>query len=300
MIANLIIFAIVAELMWSFTSLIDKIVLSKGHIKNPFVYIVLNGGMNIFLVVLLPFFSFGHLKFADLIGVFAAGISLSLGVILYYKAVQCEEISRVLVLWQLIPIFVLVLSFLFLGERLTANNFIGFGMLLSAGFLISFKKINKKFGFSKAFFYMLGSAVLISSHYVVAKHIYSVTGFWSAFMWIRLASSSSVLVLLLPSVRKEFAQSFNKAPLKIKSLLGTKMLIDFSAFIVLGYSTVYGPISLISALGSSAAPIFIFIIASIFSIYFPKILKENIHIKNILAKVIAIALTIIGIMFINF
>ena len=260
MIANWIIFAIIAELMWSFTSLIDKIVLSKGHIKNPFVYIVLNGGMNIFLVALLPFFSFGYLKLTDLISVFSTGIFLSLGVILYYKAVQCEEISRVLVLWQLIPIFVLLLSFLFLGERLTANNFIGFGMLLSAGFLISFKKINKKFRLSKAFYYMLGSAIFIASHYVVAKHIYSVTGFWSAFMWIRLASFSGLLVLLLPSVRKQFAQTFRTAPKKIKSLLGTKMIIDFSAFIVLGYATVYGPISLISALGSSAAPVFIFII----------------------------------------
>ena len=44
-----------AQLIWAFTSVIDKIVISKGYIKSPFVYIVLNGLMNVLLIFLLPF-----------------------------------------------------------------------------------------------------------------------------------------------------------------------------------------------------------------------------------------------------
>ncbi len=297
---NWIYFTLLAELIWSFTSFIDKIVFSKGYIKSPFVFIVLNGSMNVLVVFLLPFFSLEPLNFLGFFSVLGAGIFLSLGVIFYYKAVQYEEISRVVVLWQLIPIFVLIMSFLFLGERLTKFSFIGFAFLLSAGFLISYRKINKKFKLSKAFYYMLASTLLISFHYVLAKHVYGVTSFWSAFMWLRLASFSGILVLLLPSVRREFAKTYQISSARTKSLLGFKMLIDFSAFVTLGYATFYGPISLISALGTAAAPLFIFIITSIAAIYFPYVLKEDFKREAVLAKIFAIALTIIGIILVNF
>ena len=106
-----ILFTLIAELIWSFTSLFDKILLSKGHIKSPYVFIVFNGAMNALLVFLLPFFDFGHLSVMDITIALVAGLFLTIGIIFYYKAVQYEEISRVLMLWQLIPIFVLITSF---------------------------------------------------------------------------------------------------------------------------------------------------------------------------------------------
>ena len=75
--------------------------------------------------------------------------------------------------------------------------------------------------------------------------------------------------------------------------------MDFSAFIILGLAMVDGPISLISALGSSTAPVFIFAITLWVSLYFPKLIKENIDKKAILIKILAIALIITGIIFVN-
>src|SRR3989338_4159977 len=143
--ATWIYFVLIAEMIWAFTSLFDKIILSKGHIKNPFVFVVFNGLMNVFLVFLLPFFDFGYLKPLDIFIAMAAGVFLTIGIVFYYKAVQLEEISRVLMLWQLIPIFVLVISFLFLGEVLTRNDFIGFLFLFIAGMVVSYKEINGVF-----------------------------------------------------------------------------------------------------------------------------------------------------------
>ncbi len=40
-------YVLIANCIWSFTSLIDKIVISKGYIKNPLVYLATNGLMNI-------------------------------------------------------------------------------------------------------------------------------------------------------------------------------------------------------------------------------------------------------------
>ncbi len=294
-----ILFILAAEIMWSFTSLFDKIILSKGRIKSPYVFIVFNGAMNVLLIVLLPFFDFGHLSAINIFIALIAGFFLTLGIIFYYKAVQREEISRVLMLWQLIPIFVLVMSFLFIGEVLTKRHLVGFLFLFAAGLIVSYKKINGKFRLSRAFYLMLGSTLLISVYYVVSKHIYEVTGFWSAFMWLRVAAFSGILVLLIPSVRKQFITTMKSMKSGFRGLIGLKMIVDFSAFIFLGYAVLNGPISLISALGTATAPIFIFFITLFTSIYLPHLVKENIDTKSILTKILAIVSIIAGIIFVN-
>ena len=113
---NWIYFVLIAQFIWAFCSLIDKFVISKEHIKSPAVYVVLNGLTNLFLVFLLPFAEFEPLNLANFLVALLAGISFSISVTLYYKAVQYDEISRVVMLFQLTPIIVLVLSNLFLGE----------------------------------------------------------------------------------------------------------------------------------------------------------------------------------------
>ena len=292
-------FVIISEFMWSVTSLIDKIMLSKNYIKSPFVFIIFNGLMNVLLVFLIPFFNFGHLSYANIIISLLSGIFLAVGVIFYYKAVQNEEISRVIILWQFTPIFVLLFSFLLLKEILTANYLIGFFLLLAGGLAVSYKKINGAFKLSRAFYYLLASSAFISVFYIFSKHIYKVTDFWSAFMWLRLSALSSVLLLLVPSIRKEFVKTWKEMRFSAKTFITSKMLIDFSAFIILGLAIVGGPIALISALGSSLAPIFIFALTVLTTIYLPNLIKEEINKKIVLIKLLAIALIIAGIIFIN-
>ncbi|MBI2658401.1 EamA family transporter [Candidatus Woesearchaeota archaeon] len=281
------------------TSLIDKFVISRGYIKNPLVFIILNGVMNIFLIFLLPFAGFEPLKFADFLIALFSGVMLSAAVSVYYKAVQYDDISKIAILFQLGPVFVLVLSFLFLGETLTKSDFIGFLLLLGAGIIISYKKINGLFKLGKAFWLMLVSEFLIAFALISSKHIYSATGFWSAFLWLRLASFTALFVLFLPYVRKDAANTFKQMSPNIKGLMAFKMLIDFSAFVFSGYAILNGPISLVTALGSSALPTFVFILTTICSVYFPGIVKENIYKKAVFTKLAAIALIVIGIYFIN-
>jgi hypothetical protein len=89
-------------------------------------------------------------------------------------------------------------------------------------------------------------------------------------------------------------------PNKIKGLMAFKMLIDFSAFVFGGYALMQGPTALVAALSGTALPIFVFAIASVISVYFPSIIKEDIRKESLVAKVVAIMLIAAGIIFINF
>ncbi len=215
---NWIYFVLIAQGIWSITSVIDKIVISKGYIKNPAVYIVLNGLTNILLIFLLPFVGFEPLKLFDFGVLLLSGAMFSFAVTIYYKAVQYDEISRVVMFYQFIPVFVLILSLLFLGEVLTKNYFIGFLFLLSAGIMVSYKKVENSFKLSKAFYYMLISAFMSAIAFVAAKHIFSVTNFWSAFLWLRLSGFTALFVLFAPSIRNQFIETFKNMKNRVKGL----------------------------------------------------------------------------------
>lgn len=293
-------FSLIAMCIWSFTSLIDKFVLSKGYIKSPFAFIALNGMMNVLLIFLLPFIKVTALSFYDFLILLVSGASLAAAVALYYRAVQYEEISRIAIMFQFSPILVLVISFFMLGEILTMNHFIGFILLLLAGVIVSYKKGNGKFKISEAFFYMMLSAVLGSISIVAARHIIKATDFWNAFFWLRASSLTALFVLFAPNVRREFAESFRKAGKNIRSLLGFKMLVDFSAFIFAGYALLNTPaVALMSALNSTVLPMLVFVLTLLTSLYLPGIIKEEISRNILLTKIIAIILIAAGITFIN-
>ncbi|MBI2659444.1 DMT family transporter [Candidatus Woesearchaeota archaeon] len=296
---NWIYFVLIAQGIWALCSLIDKIVISKGYIKNPLVYIVLNGLMNIFLIFLLPFVGFEPLKFMDFLIALSAGIMLSAAVTVYYKAVRYDDISKIIILYQSAPIFVLILSFLFFGDVLTKNHFIGFLFLLGAGVVVSYKRINGSFKLSKAFYLMLISMLVSSIGLIAAKYTYGITSFWSAFLWLRLSGFTALGVLFVPSISKDSLKTFRLMKPKIKWLMAFKMLIDFSAFIFSGLAILNGPISLVTALSSSALPLFVFMLTLFTSLYLPKLIIEQIDKKAVLTKAAAIALIVIGIVFIN-
>ncbi len=296
---NWIYFVLISSGIWSVTSLIDKIVISKGHIKNPIVYMLSNALMNVLIVFILPFAGFGHLKLADFFIALLSGAAFCAAVAIYYKCVEFDEISKIVILFQLGPIFVLALSFLFLGEVLTKNHIIGFLFLLGAGAIVSYKKSKKTFRLGKAFYYMIVSMFLSSVALVTSKHIFNVTGFWSAFLWLRAAEFCALAVLLAPSIRKDAINTAKAMKPKIKALVIFKMIIDFSAFMFLGYALLNGPVSLITVLGSSILPLFVFLLASACSVYFPNIVKEEIGRKALLAKVVAVLFVIIGIFLVS-
>ncbi len=293
-------FVLAAQWIWAFTFLIDKIVISKGYIKNPLVYIVLNGLTNMLLVLLLPFADFEPLKLFDFMAALLSSASLVVSIILFYKAVYHEEISRIIIMFQLIPVFVWAMAFLFLGESLAGYKLIGFLSLISAGFLVSYKKTNGKLELSKAFYYVLASSFFVAVAYITSKHVFNVTSFWSGVLWLRLTTFIALAVLLVPSIRKEFFDTFRKMKGSVRALLGGKMAIDFTAFVLSDYAIFIGPVSLISALSNAAAPLFVFMLASLATIYLPYLIREDIHKKNVLIKLTAFGLIIFGIWLISY
>ncbi|HLC61211.1 MAG TPA: EamA family transporter [Candidatus Nanoarchaeia archaeon] len=296
---NWVFFVLIAQFIWSFTTMIDKFIISKKHISNPLVYIIINGLTNLAFIFLLLFFKFEPLSFGNFMIALISSTGFAVGIILYYKAVQYEEISRITLLYQSTPLFVFGLSMIFLSETLSAYHLLGFFFLLCAGIIAAYKKFHNKFVLSKAFYLMIASNIFIAVAYISAKHVFNVTGFWSAVLWLRVTGFVALTVLLIPSVRKDFVQTFKEMKNKIRGLIGFKMLIDSIAFVASDFAILLGPVSLVSALSNASLPLFVFGLAILFTLYFPNIIKEDIHKKSVLIKMLALAFVIAGIFFIS-
>src|SRR5262245_37719092 len=73
----------------------------------------------------------------DAILVMVTGAMTSIGAALYFMAMGRDEASKVIVLMQMQPVMVLILSFIFLNETISAQQLAGFLLILGAAVAIS-------------------------------------------------------------------------------------------------------------------------------------------------------------------
>src|SRR5674536_389035 len=110
-------FALLSSVLISGVNIIDKILISDYKIP-PLVYVLVISATSLMPLVTLVFFHItplplGILAFAILVGFVRIYYTLP-----YFKALMVEEVSRVIPLLQLTPVFVLILSSLVLHEAL--------------------------------------------------------------------------------------------------------------------------------------------------------------------------------------
>lgn len=169
---NWVIFAILSRALWGADNIVDKL-LRERCLPESFVLALLAGITALlisFLIIIFNGLSWIGLESVALV-MFAGAIQL-LAIFAFYQAVAKEEISRVIPLFQLTPPLVLILSFLFLGEVLTPNNYLAFVLILFGGILISLKRTVWLFRLREAFWWMLLSSSIYAVQAVILKSLY--------------------------------------------------------------------------------------------------------------------------------
>ena len=125
----------------------DKFLLSK-KIHSSIVYAFFVGIWSIFNIFLLAFDPWIP-TFRELAIDLLAGILFLATLVFWYKALHQSEATRVVpIVGALIPIFSFILSYIFLGQVLTQQQFLAFLVLVNGGVLISVKQ-NKFYEFHR-------------------------------------------------------------------------------------------------------------------------------------------------------
>ena len=212
----------------------------------------------------------------------------------YSKALLLEEVSRLITLFQLIPVFVTVLSAIFLNEILDLQKYLGIIIIVLASILISFRSIKGKASFSKALKYMIPFSLIIAIYSIMEKYLLNYFDFWSLFFWNIIGASMGILILLsFRKPRKQFTKTLPTVGAKglFITFIGEGIYVIGTLFSLIAFSLAEA--SVVSAL-LGLQPFYLFFYTILLSMFLPKILKEELTKRVITLKLIAITLMLIG------
>ena len=286
-------FALLSPVFWGLNNVVNKFLMAKKFQGYFSIAVYLNLVDLIFAgavyVSTSVSFRFPYVLFAMAVGV------LPLFAFWFYtKALMVEEVSRITPLFQFIPIFVVFLSVLFLGEILSAQKYFGIALIVLTSILISYRKSEDGTSLSAAFKLMIPFSAILAVYTVLNKYLLGYLDYWSVFFWMMIGSCCGVLFMLsFSKPRKEFIET---VPLLGKRTFvvafageGTYILGTICSLI----ATSLGYVSLVSAL-AGLQHFFVFVYMLFLSLFVPTILKEEISGNVVALKIVAIALIFVG------
>lgn len=294
-----IVFSLAARAFWAGDNITDKLLIGK-YIKNPYVLTLL-GGIAPFIISIFIFLLY-KLEWIGLIPaivIFLAGIIQIIAVFAFYKALAKEEVSRVIPLFQLTPIFVLILSALLLKENLTTNQYIGFILILLGGFFIGLRRIEGLFKLREAFWWMILSSSIYAIQAIMIKSLYANYSYLDLTFYhgVGIFIPTFALLTFSSKSRGSFTREFSNLNITGWLIVGLATIFIAGAYLSGLWAFRTGSATLISVLRGFQS-IFVFIFSLVLSIWLPKILKEELASGVLLTKVIAISLMLVGLFFV--
>jgi|SRR3989344_5572770 len=227
--------------------------------------------------------------------------SLILGVIyggMFYfqlKVLKEKEASEVAILSRSKPIVLAILAHFLLRENLPVGAYVGIGLLTLGGMLISGKQwrfINKQtvknYGYLFTFI-LLSSLVSIGQKYIITPQ-----NTWQVTYWMNMGTILTGLLLLgLPLRRQQFLKYLKLIPGKVYVTKISSQIAYLAGTLAHSFALAYGSVSIVGGI-YSIQPLMVILIASLLTLYFPGIIKEDVSSSSLGRKIAAVALVIGG------
>ena len=295
-----IILSLLASILWGITNHIDKFMLvgtedNKNIIKVLVVFSSLIAG-----IILTPFWLIlSHfnvsISFISLISVFLASLVYIIACVLYFKAMEENDASIVIVMSQMIPVFSYILALILFKENLTINQIIGSIVIVLSAVIISFdfneKNNKKKF---KALVLMSISSFIYSTYFILFDIAIRNSSYYSCAFWYQIGLLMIGLVLLLiKQFRDPFIIMIKKYGKRYFILNTTNEALNLISHLLVNYANLIIPIALVTVLNGFQSA-FVFIFGVIGTIIFPKYIKEDLSKNNVIQKILCIILSIVG------
>lgn len=280
---------IFSYLFFALASLGDKIVLAGPSKPKSYTFFV--GILSLISVLVIPFVEFGFPSGIGLAFIILEAIVYISGLYAMFYALDKFDVSKVMsVVGATQPVIIAVLSVFYWGyQEVKGNEILAFIILLTGSVLISVDKnlkINKK-----ALGISLITAILFSLDFVFSKLVYTEMSFWQGFIWMRIFSFIFVLIFLFDKgFRKEMKEDNKGFSKKTGFVFIGAQVFGGLANILQSLAISLVPISYLAIMNSMKGIqyVFLFVLVVLFSVFLPKVLKEEMNKRIIIQKIISI------------
>ncbi|KKR33418.1 MAG: Conserved hypothetical membrane protein, DUF6 family [Candidatus Gottesmanbacteria bacterium GW2011_GWC2_39_8] len=292
------IYAIAAPFVWSFTNFIDKFLVEKKIGVYTFyiftVWFYALSGIIILLIIGKPFLPINSAIFALLSGI------CFLYLIPYFIALKLEDTSRIMPLFEFTPLFVLIISYLFLHETLTLLQLLSFPFIVAGAFLLGLQKLEGKIlSLRKALWLMMIADILYGMLGILFRYVVKTGDFWTAFAYQGLgAGISGTILLFFPYFQQQFKKDLPNLKLNFWTIFSINEVLNILGFFFVNFATYLAPIALVSVVGG-VQPLFVLTEGILLSVWFPRLIKEDISKSTLKLKIFSIIMIFVGIILIN-
>lgn len=223
----------------------------------------------------------------------------------YFKALSRDDTTIVVIMFNLVPVFMLFLSPLFLSDQtIGIVQLVGGIITTLAAIAITYEPEKKKFSkeklvtFAMMAFVSLGYAAWFIIEKIVTKdHDFNQTMFWSN---LTLLIVGIIIFIFLKKYRKSFKQLLKSNGPKVVALNLLNELFNSFGGVMSTLGGTLAPVALISFMSQGVQPFAVMILGILITKLFPKIGKESITKRDIIKRVITIIFCIIGLACIEF
>lgn len=304
-----IILAIVAAVFYAATNHIDKFLISKAVKNADFRSLILVSTIiagSVMALIYLFVCNFNLSFDIASIGILVLNSTLyTIANMLWFKALDRDDTTLIVIMFQLIPVFMLFISPLILqNQDITLLQLIGGIITTFAAILVTYEPSKKKFDRHKLI--TLGIMSIVSILYAVwfilerfvnATHDFNQTTFWSN---VSLIIVGIFIYIFFKSFRKSFNKMLKTNGPKIISLNLINELLNSFGGVLSTFAGTMASVALVSFASQSVQPFAVMIIGFIITKLFPNIEKENVSKKETIKRIVAIVICIIGLACIEF
>ncbi|RJQ14033.1 hypothetical protein C4553_01760 [Candidatus Parcubacteria bacterium] len=290
---NWVLLSLLAPLFWAVSNFVDKYILGK-YTKSiyDFLFFSTITSWALFLILFL-FIGMPELTIYSWIPI-ATGVILIYSYGFYGKALEQGDTSSLVILFKLIPVFTVILAFIFLGQALSTNELIGFFIVLIGATMVSLER-TKSF-FIKGFGMILIAIVMWSVMTLFIDFGLTKMSFWDYFLLDNLGSALAGLTLfIVPTMRKEVIDGIKTATGGKYFWYSWNNMLDF-----FGQMSIKKALAIASSAGlvtvvMQVQSFYAIVIGILLTLFVPHIIKEDIAVKTLTKKVIGAAIMFSGV-----
>jgi drug/metabolite transporter (DMT)-like permease len=289
---NGVLMAIVAHGLIGISLVWDKVLLKRPQTKNLASYVFWLGFISVFGLCLIPFgYTFPGYAMAGL--AFGTGIIHLVANYLYYGALKQGEASETLAMMGgFSPVLTALIGIPLLAAPLGGKeNLAGFVLMVSGGFVMFF---SEKISLSQVMGWVLSASAAFGLVNVLEKVVFNHTNFVSGYVFFTVGTfAGSLLLLVWPPWRRQiFEYSEDASPRSKAWYMVNRFMAGVGSFLIFYAVSLDSPAIVESITGIRY--VLIFLGAYFITKWRPQWLRENFTGWVLIAKSIATALVVAG------
>lgn len=304
-----VVLAAIAAFFYATTNHIDKYLISKA-VKNAdyraliLVSTIIAGGVMAIIYLFVCNFQLAFDIPSILLLLFNSAL-YTVANIFWFKALDRDDTTIVVIMFQLIPVFMLLLSPLILqNQYINPLQLIGGLLITLAAVFLTYEPTHKKFNKEKlitlaimAFVSLAYAIWFIIERYINQGHDFNQTTLWSN---LTLFVVGVLIFVFIRSFRKSFSKMLKTNGPKVIGLnLINEMLNSFGG-VLSTFAGTMASVALVSFVTQGVQPFAVMLLGILIAKLFPKIEKERITKTELTKRIIAIIICIIGLGLIEF